>query len=144
MPAAGVERFFIAQLQSLTIDESLLNETWNRIHHSTDEGKNDLRGEHNALLENTQWTETVINAVSKPATDPASDSLRLDSLASRSEQLRQNQERCLYINEQIARIETGAPNHAAIADAADLTCSRVPQILNPANLAGTSSKPYSS
>ena len=56
------------------------------------------------------------------------------SVASLSDQLRRDQKWCLYIDEQIARIETGAPNHAGIAYAAGLTRSRVPQILNLANL----------
>jgi site-specific DNA recombinase len=42
LPAEEIERFVIAQLQSLTIDESLLNETCNRVHRSIDDRRSDL------------------------------------------------------------------------------------------------------
>ncbi len=117
LPAEEIERFVIAQLQSLTIDESLLNETCNRVHRSIDERRNDLRGEHTALLENIRRTETAINTLSRPASDPAGESLRLDSLASLSDQLRRDQKRSLDIANEIERIENGTPNRMAILKA---------------------------
>jgi hypothetical protein len=45
------------------------------------------------------------------------ESLRLDSLASLSDRLRRDQKRCLNIDEQIARIETGTPNRMAVLKA---------------------------
>ena len=113
LPAEEIERFVIAQLQSLTIDESLLNETCNRVHRSIDDRRSDLHRERTALVENIQRTETAINTLSKPAADPAGESVRLDSLASLSDQLRRDEKRCLDIVNEIEKVENGT-NRMAI------------------------------
>lgn len=117
LPAEEIERFVISQLQSLTIDEALLNETCNRVRRSIEDRRRDLHRERAALVENIQRTETAINALSKPSTNPAGESLRLETLASLSDQLRRDQKRCLEIDDQIARIETGTPNRIAVLKA---------------------------
>ena len=53
----------------------------------------------------------------RPAADPAGESLRLDSLASLSDQLRRDQKRSLDIANEIERIESGTPNRMAILKA---------------------------
>ena len=99
------------------VDESLLNETCNRVQRSIEDRRSDLHGERSSLVENIQRTEAATNALSKPSTDPAGESLRLDSLASLSDQLRRDQKRCLDIVNEIERIENGTPNRIAILKA---------------------------
>ncbi len=45
LPAEEVERFVVAQLQSLTIDETLLNETCHRVSRSLTDKMDSLRKE---------------------------------------------------------------------------------------------------
>jgi site-specific DNA recombinase len=114
LPAEEVERFVIAQLQSLTIDESLLAETCSRVRRSVTKRRDDLAQERSTLAAAIHQTEKAIDALSTPSTDPNREATRLQSLATLTDQHHRDQKRIETVNDQLFAIETAAPDRIAI------------------------------
>ncbi|WP_261344897.1 zinc ribbon domain-containing protein [Novipirellula artificiosorum] len=114
LPAEEVERFIVAQLQSLTIDEDLLSETCNRVLQSVDDRHRDLGKERSTLVAAVHQTEKAIDALSTPADDHDRDVARLQSLATLTDQHRRDCQRLDAVNEQLQVIDTASPDRVAI------------------------------
>ncbi len=114
LPADEVERFVIAQLQSLTIDETLLNETCLRVRKSVAEQGQQLQRELVALTASIRNTERAIDAFSTPTGNATREPVRLDSLASFTEQHTRDVRRRNELKEQLAKIQAAAPDRPSI------------------------------
>lgn len=117
LPADEIERFIIAQLQSLTIDEALLNETCNRVRRSVNERRDEVQREHSLLTAEIQRTDRAIDALSTPTTSAARESVRLDSLAKLSEHHHRDRQRMIELQEQLAAINSATPDRISILKA---------------------------
>lgn len=84
LPAEEIERFVVAQLQTLTIDEDLLNETSLRVSRTINDKGDTLRKELSLLNESLVNLERAIDAISIPTGDDAREVKRLDSLGTGS------------------------------------------------------------
>lgn len=114
LPAEEVERFVLAQLQSLTIDEDLLSDTCNRVRRSVDDRRRDLAKERSTLVVAVHQTEKAIDALSTPADDDDRDAARIRSLATLTDQHRRDCKRLDEVNDQLQTIETALPDRVAI------------------------------
>jgi site-specific DNA recombinase len=114
LPAEEVERFVLAQLQSLTIDEDLLSDTCNRVRRSVDDRRRDLTKERSTLVAAIHQTEKAIDALSTPADDHDRDAARIQSLATLTDQHRRDCKRLDEVNDQLQTIETALPDRVAI------------------------------
>lgn len=117
LPAEEVERFVVAQLQSLTIDEDLLNETSLRVSRTINDKGDTLRKELSLLNESLANLERAIDAISIPTGDDAREVKRLDSLASLTEQQTRDLRRRNDLKDQLAKIQAGAPDRQTIRKA---------------------------
>ncbi len=117
LPAEEVERFVVAQLQSLTIDETLLNETSHRVSRTINDKGDTLRKELSLLNESLVNLERAIEAISIPTGDDAREVKRLDSLASLTEQQTRDLRRRSELQDQLAKIQAGAPDRFTIMNA---------------------------
>jgi site-specific DNA recombinase len=114
LPAEEVERFVIMQLQSLTIDETLLNETCIRVSRSISDKGESLRQELALLKTGLINAERAIEAFSIPTGDAKREATRLESLASLTEQQTRDVRRRNELQDQLAKIKTGAPDRFTI------------------------------
>lgn len=119
LPAEEVERFIVAQLQSLTINDELLNETCNRVRRSIGERRNEIIQEQTTLAAEIHRTERAIDALSVPTSDAARESARLDSLASLNEQHHRDRVRLSTLHDQLAAINSATPDRVSILKAID-------------------------
>lgn len=119
LPAEEVEQFVLAQLQSLKIDEQLLNDTCGRVRRSISQQRHELRDESSKLCLETRQTERAIDALSTPLADPARDATRLESLASLNEQLYRHRVRQTTLTEKIAALDSATPDRHSILRAID-------------------------
>ncbi len=117
LPAEEVERFVVAQLQSLTIDESLLNETCHRVSRSISDKRNTLQKELSLLSVSLSFVKRAIEAASTPTGDDAREAKRLESFASLTEQQRRDLRRRNELQDQLAKIQAGAPDRQTILKA---------------------------
>ena len=117
MPAEEVERFVVAQLQTLTIDEDLLNETSLRVSRTINDKGDTLRKELSLLNESLVNLERAIDAISIPTGDDAREVKRLDSLASLTEQQTRDLRRRNDLQEQLAKIQASTPDRKTIRKA---------------------------
>ena len=117
LPAEEVERFVVAQLQSLTIDESLLNETCHRVRRTINDKGDALRKELSLLNESLVNIERAIEAFAIPTGEDAREVKRLDSLASLTEQQTRDLRRRNALQDQLAKIQAGAPDRQTILQA---------------------------
>jgi site-specific DNA recombinase len=114
LPAEEVERFVVAQLQSLTIDESLLNETCHRVSRTINDKGDAIRKELSLLNESLVNLERAIEAFAIPTGDDAREAKRLDSLASLTEQQTRDLRRRNDLQDQLAKIQAGVPDRQTI------------------------------
>ncbi|WP_442511840.1 zinc ribbon domain-containing protein [Novipirellula sp. SH528] len=119
LPAEEVERFIVAQLQSLTIDEKILNAICNRVRRSIDERRSEFIKEQTALATAIHRTERSIDSLSVPTSDAARETIRLDSLASLNEQHHRDRMRLCNLHEQLATINSATPDRVSILRAID-------------------------
>ncbi|WP_442511726.1 recombinase family protein [Novipirellula sp. SH528] len=119
LPAEEVERFIVAQLQSLTIDEKILNAICNRVRRSIDERRSEFIKEQTALATAIHRTERSIDSLSVPTSDAARETIRLDSLASLNEQHHRDRMRLCTLHEQLATINSATPDRVSILRAID-------------------------
>ena len=117
LPAEEVERFVVAQLQSLTIDETLLNETCHRVSRTINDKGDTLRKELSLLNESLVNLERAIEAFAIPTGDVAREVKRLDSLASLTEQQTRDLRRRNDLQDQLAKIQAGTPDRQTILKA---------------------------
>jgi hypothetical protein len=117
LPAEEVERFVVAQLQTLTIDEDLLNETSLRVSRTINDKGDTLRKELSLLNESLVNLERAIDAISIPTGDDAREVKRLDSLASLTEQQTRDLRRRNDLQEQLAKIQASTPDRKTIRKA---------------------------
>ncbi len=117
LPAEEVERFVIAQLQSLTIDESLLNETCHRVSRSFADKGEGLQKELDSLKTSLLNVERAIEAFSTPTGDAKRDSTRLESLASLAEQQTRDLRLRNELQYQLAKLQSVAPDRLTILTA---------------------------
>jgi site-specific DNA recombinase len=117
LPAEEVERFVVTQLQMLTIDETLLNDTCQRVSRTINDKGDTLRKELSLLNESLANLERAIDAISIPTGDDARDVKRLDSLASLTEQQTRDLRRRNDLQQQLAKIQAGAPDRQTIRKA---------------------------
>ncbi|XZE56697.1 recombinase family protein [Planctomycetaceae bacterium SH139] len=114
LPAEEVERFIVAQLQSLTIDEDLLSETCLRVGRSVSKRRDDLVKEQSTLASAIHQAEKAIDALSTPSGDPKREASRLHSLATLTDQHRRDRQRLEIFSDELMAIETAAPDRLAI------------------------------
>src|SRR6056297_894552 len=114
LPAEDVERFIVAQLQPLTIDEDLLSETCLRVGRSVSKRRDDLAKEQSTLASAIHQAEKAIDALSTPSGDPKREASRLHSLATLTDQHRRDRQRLETVSDQLLAIETAAPDRVAI------------------------------
>jgi site-specific DNA recombinase len=114
LPAEEVERFVVAQLQSLTIDETLLNETCHRVSRTINDKGETLQKELSLLNESLVNLERAIEAFAIPTGDDAREVKRLDSLASLTEQQTRDLRRRNDLQDQLAKIQAGVPDRQTI------------------------------
>lgn len=119
LPAEEIERFVVAQLRSLTIDESLLNDACHRVRRTITRQQHDLRDESAKLFAEIRQTEKAIDALSTPLTDPIREATRLESLASLNEQLHRDRVRQRTLTEKIAALDSTTPDRVSILRAID-------------------------
>lgn len=117
LPAEEVERFVIAQLGSLTIDEALLHETCLRVSRSIADKGEHLQKELELLTPNLSNAERAIEALSIPTGDAKRDASRLESLASLTEQQTRDIRRRNELQVQLAKLQDGAPDRLTIVNA---------------------------
>ncbi|MEO1615579.1 MAG: recombinase family protein [Planctomycetota bacterium] len=117
LPADQVERFVIAQLQSLTIDESLLNETCHRVRTSLAAKQERLQTELTSLNTDIYRIEQAINALATASEDPERESVRLESVASLDDQLRRDQKRRTQLKRELDATTSAAPSRMSILKA---------------------------
>ena len=117
LPAEEIERFVVAQLQTLTIDEDLLNETSLRVSRTINDKGDTLRKELSLLNESLVNLERAIDAISIPTGDDAREVKRLDSLASLTEQQTRDLRRRNELQDQLAKIQAGTPDRQTILKA---------------------------
>ncbi len=117
LPADEVERFVVAQLQSLTIDETLLNETCLRVRKSVTDRIQDLEKELMLLTSSLRNSDRAIEAFSTPTGNAERESTRLESLASLTEQRTRDLRRRNDLKDQLATIQTGTPDRVSILTA---------------------------
>ena len=117
LPAEEVERLLVAHLQTLTIDEDLLNETSLRVSRTINDKGDTFRKELTLLNESLANLERAIDAISIPTGDDAREAKRLDSLASLAEQQTRDLRRRTDLQEQLAKIQAGAPDRKTIRKA---------------------------
>lgn len=117
LPAEEVERFVVAQLQSLTIDETLLNETCHRVSRTINDKGETLQKELSLLNESLVNLERAIEAFAIPTGDVAREVKRLDSLASLTEQQTRDLRRRNELQDQLAKIQAGTPDRQIILKA---------------------------
>lgn len=114
LPAEEVERFVVAQLQALTIDEDLLSETCVRVGRSVTKRRDDLAKEQSTLAPAIHQAEKAIDALSTPSGDPKREASRLHSLATLTDQHRSDRQRLEIISDQLMAIESAAPDRVTI------------------------------
>ncbi len=117
LPAEEVERFVVAQLQSLTIDESLLDETSHRVQSTLRTRSSRIESELTALCSAISRTEQALNALSIPTSDIAHESVRVNSLASLGEQLRRDEIRRRSLVRESEKTQSSHPTRVAIVNA---------------------------
>jgi site-specific DNA recombinase len=117
LPAEEVERFVVAQLQSLTIDETLLNETCHRVSRTINDKGDAIRKELSLLNESLVNLERAIEAFAIPTSDNAREVKRLDSLASLTEQQTRDLRRRNDLQDQLAKIQASTPDRQTILKA---------------------------
>lgn len=117
LPAEEVERFVVAQLQMLTIDETLLNDTCQRVSRTINDKGDTLRKELSLLNESLVNLERAIDAISIPTGDDAREVKRLDSLASLTEQQTRDLRRRNDLQQQLAKIQASTPDRKTIQKA---------------------------
>ncbi len=114
LPAEEVERFVIAQLQTLSIDDALLNETCLRVRTSITTQQQRLEEELAALIADIRRAEQAIDALSTPTSDPTREAVRLDSLANLSDQLRRDAQRRGELQSRLAATQSTTPDRVSI------------------------------
>ncbi len=117
LPAEEVERFIVAQLESLTIDETLLKETCHRVSKSIAEKGETIQKELSLLKTSLVNSERAIEAFSIPTRDTKRESTRLESLATLTEQQTRDIRRRNDLQDQLAKIQAGAPDRFTIMNA---------------------------
>jgi site-specific DNA recombinase len=117
LPAEEVERFVVAQLQSLTIDETLLNETCHRVSRTINDKGDTIRKELSLLNESLVNLERAIEAFAIPTGDDAREVKRIDSLASLTEQQTRDLRRRNDLQDHLAKIQAGVPDRQTIMKA---------------------------
>lgn len=114
LPAEEVERFVVAQLKSLTINESLLNETCQRVRSTLSTRSSQLESELNSINAAIACGEQAIAALSTPTADAVRESVRLNSLASLDDQLRRDELRRSELIKEAAKLQSAGPTRLAI------------------------------
>jgi site-specific DNA recombinase len=114
LPAEQIERFVVSQLQALTIDEALLNETCLRVSRSVSDRGENLEKELALLNESLRNAERVIEALSTPTGETGREVKRLASLASLTEQQSRDIRRRNDLQDELARIHSAAPDRSTI------------------------------
>ena len=117
LPAEEVERFIVAQLESLTIDETLLNDTCHRVSKSIAEKGETIQKELSLLKTSLVNSERAIEAFSIPTGNTKRETTRLESLASLTEQQTRDIRRRNELQDQLSKFQAGAPDRFTIMNA---------------------------
>lgn len=116
LPAAEVERIVVAQFQSLTIDESLPNETCHRVSRTIND-KGGYPSEKVVPTKRVLGQPRAIDAISIPTGDDAREVKRLESIAILTEQETRDLRRRNELQDQLAKIQVGTTDRQTILKA---------------------------
>jgi site-specific DNA recombinase len=119
LPADDIELFVVQQLQSLTIDDSLLNSVCNQVRLTLATKRNDLEKERRSLVGEINRTERAVNALAMPQEDSDPGDQRLESLASLNDQLVRHEKRLVELDKELARAGKPLPNRVEILKAVE-------------------------
>ncbi len=117
LPAEQVERFVVEQLQSLRINDDLLQETCINVHKTLAEQTKQLRDELLTLDQTLGNLQRAIDAYITPTGDDRQEAKRLAGLASLNEQLVRDLRRRTEIQRELTAIESTAPDRRTILSA---------------------------
>ena len=117
LPAEDIELFVVRQLESLTIDEELLNSICRQVRSKLTTKHSDLLKERESLVDETYRMEQATQALTTPSDQAELDEHRMNSLATLNEQCGRNQRRLAALEIEIAKYGRPAPNRVAILQA---------------------------